>query len=225
MTNRSFGHWEFHWSFGFGHWSFSPHVPKSPPPKALQDFLPDATGNGRRSSASLARPPSFITSREIRTPIFEHSELFHRGVGETTDIVHKETYHLRRPRRSSSLSARKEPPASCAVIENGLVNDAGARAKVYYLGPNFRYERPAAGRLRQSPPVRRRSLRHCRAGTGCRVHPAADGFLPPLRCERPRPAHQQPGRSRKQSSAIATRWSHSSRRKQEQAQRRFAAAT
>src|SRR5258707_8600120 len=80
---------------------------------------------------------------EIRTPIFEHSELFHRGVGETSDIVSKETYTFA-DRENRSLTLRPEGTAGVvrAVIESGSLNDQGARLKVFYLGPNFRYERP-----------------------------------------------------------------------------------
>src|SRR5882672_9148097 len=88
--------------------------------------------------------------QEIRTPIFEHSELFHRGVGETSDIVHKETYTFK-DRGDRSITLRPEGTAGAirAAIEHGLIAQEGARAKIYYIGANFRYERPASGRLRQ----------------------------------------------------------------------------
>src|SRR6185295_15720307 len=87
---------------------------------------------------------------EIRTPILERSELFHRGVGETSDIVHKETFTFN-DRGGESMTLRPEGTAGVvrAMIEHGFLNDQGARAKVYYIGPNFRYERPQKGRLRQ----------------------------------------------------------------------------
>src|SRR5581483_5035952 len=85
---------------------------------------------------------------EIRTPTFEHSELFHRGVGETSDVVHKETYTFI-DRGDRSITLRPEGTAGTvrAVIENGLIAQEGSRVKVYYIGSNFRYERPASGRL------------------------------------------------------------------------------
>ncbi len=88
--------------------------------------------------------------QEIRTPVFEHSELFHRGVGETSDIVHKETYTFN-DRSDRSITLRPEGTAGTvrAAIEHGLIAQEGSRAKVYYFGPNFRYERPASGRLRE----------------------------------------------------------------------------
>src|SRR5439155_10197564 len=87
---------------------------------------------------------------EIRTPIFESSELFHRGVGETTDIVSKETYDFT-DREDRPMTLRPEGTAGVvrAVIEAGLLNDQGARVKVFYIGPNFRYEKPQKGRYRQ----------------------------------------------------------------------------
>jgi histidyl-tRNA synthetase len=88
--------------------------------------------------------------QEIRTPTMEHSELFHRGVGETTDIVHKETFTFK-DRGGDSMTLRPEGTAGVvrAAIEHGLIAQEGSRAKVYYIGPNFRYERPQKGRLRQ----------------------------------------------------------------------------
>ncbi|HWE01099.1 MAG TPA: histidine--tRNA ligase [Tepidisphaeraceae bacterium] len=87
---------------------------------------------------------------EIRTPVFEHTELFHRGVGEASDIVNKEMYTFD-DRGQRSITLRPEGTAGVvrAMIESGAFNDQGARAKVYYIGANFRYERPASGRLRQ----------------------------------------------------------------------------
>lgn len=86
---------------------------------------------------------------ELRTPVFEHTELFTRGVGETTDVVEKEMYTFTdKGGRSLTLRAEGTAPAVRAYLENRL--DAGPQpAKVYYVGPIFRYERPQAGRLRQ----------------------------------------------------------------------------
>src|SRR5438477_4619398 len=119
-------------------------------PKGTIDLLPDVTPRWQaieRIARDIAQLYHFA---EIRTPIFEHSELFHRGVGETTDIVSKETYTFG-DRENRSLTLRPEGTAGVvrAVIEAGLLNDQGARVKVFYLGPIFRYERPQKGRLRQ----------------------------------------------------------------------------
>ena len=118
-------------------------------PKGTQDLLPAVTPQWQAVERIARETAELYHFAEIRTPIFEHSELFHRGVGETTDIVHKETYTFD-DRGGRSLTLRPEGTAGVvrAVIENGLVNDAGARLKLFYIGAYFRYERPAAGRYR-----------------------------------------------------------------------------
>src|SRR5256885_192423 len=119
-------------------------------PKGTIDLLPDVTPKWQTVERIARETAELYHFAEIRTPIFEHSELFHRGVGETTDIVSKETYTFP-DRENRSLTLRPEGTAGVAraVIENGLLNDQGARVKVFYLGPIFRYERPQKGRLRQ----------------------------------------------------------------------------
>ena len=86
----------------------------------------------------------------IRTPIFESSELFHRGIGETTDIVTKETYDFI-DRGERHLSLRPEGTAGVcrSYIENKMYGDAAQPAKVYYNGTMYRYERPQSGRDRE----------------------------------------------------------------------------
>jgi histidyl-tRNA synthetase len=119
-------------------------------PKGTADVLPaqarrwQAVENFARVSAEL------FGFGEIRTPIFEHTELFHRGVGEASDIVQKETYTFE-DRGGRSITLRPEGTAGVvrAMIEHSLLADQGARAKVYYLGSNFRFERPQSGRLRE----------------------------------------------------------------------------
>lgn len=86
----------------------------------------------------------------IRTPIFESSELFHRGIGETTDIVTKETYDFI-DRGERHLSLRPEGTAGVcrSYIENKMYGDATQPVKVYYNGTMYRYERPQSGRDRE----------------------------------------------------------------------------
>jgi histidyl-tRNA synthetase len=86
---------------------------------------------------------------EIRTPIFEHTELFQRGVGETTDIVEKEMFTFS-DRAGRSLTLRPEGTASVvrAYLEHNLAGSGGL-SKLYYYGPMFRCEAPQAGRFRQ----------------------------------------------------------------------------
>src|SRR5438477_6620348 len=119
-------------------------------PKGVVDILREQTGKWQTIERIARETAELYHFGEIRIPIFEHSELFHRGVGETTDIVSKETYTFP-DRENRSLTLRPEGTAGVvrAVIENGLLNDQGARVKVFYLGPIFRYERPQKGRLRQ----------------------------------------------------------------------------
>ncbi|HEX7063801.1 MAG TPA: histidine--tRNA ligase [Bacillales bacterium] len=88
--------------------------------------------------------------QEIRTPMFEHTELFQRGVGDTTDIVQKEMYTFK-DRSERSLTLRPEGTASVvrAFIDNKLFGQPQQPTKLFYLGPMFRYERPQKGRMRQ----------------------------------------------------------------------------
>ena len=119
-------------------------------PKGTKDILPEESARWQTVERIAREVATLYHFDEIRTPIFEHSELFHRGVGETTDIVSKETYTFP-DRENRSLTLRPEGTAGVvrAVIEAGLLNDLGARVKVFYLGPNFRYEKPQKGRYRQ----------------------------------------------------------------------------
>ena len=86
---------------------------------------------------------------EIRTPIFEATELFKRSVGESTDVVQKEMYTFD-DKGGRSITLRPEGTASVAraFIENSFIN-LGSPVKLFYMGPMFRYEKPQAGRLRQ----------------------------------------------------------------------------
>src|SRR5881628_1960609 len=119
-------------------------------PKGVVDILPEQTGKWQTIERIARETAELYHFGEIRIPIFEHSELFHRGVGETTDIVSKETYTFAdRDNRSITLRPEGTAGVARAVIEAGLLNDPGARVKVFYLGPNFRYEKPQKGRYRQ----------------------------------------------------------------------------
>jgi len=118
-------------------------------PRGTQDILPDRTPAWERVEGAFREVLERYGFGEIRTPVFEHTELFLRGVGESTDIVQKEMYTFT-DRKGRSLTLRPEGTASVAraFVEHKLY--AGPRPwKVYYLGPMFRYERPQAGRYRQ----------------------------------------------------------------------------
>ena len=86
----------------------------------------------------------------MRTPIFEASELYHRGVGETTDIVSKETYDFK-DRGERNMTLRPEGTAGIvrSYIENKMYGNPNQPVKAWYYGPMFRYERPQAGRYRE----------------------------------------------------------------------------
>ena len=86
----------------------------------------------------------------FRTPIFEASELFHRGVGETSDIVTKETYDFK-DRADRDMTLRPEGTAGIvrSFIENKLYGNHSVPVKAWYFGPMFRYERPQSGRFRE----------------------------------------------------------------------------
>ena len=86
----------------------------------------------------------------FRTPVFESSNLFHRGVGETTDIVTKETYDFK-DRGNRDLTLRPEGTAGIvrSFIENKMYGNHGIPVKAWYYGPMYRYERPQSGRFRE----------------------------------------------------------------------------
>jgi histidyl-tRNA synthetase len=118
--------------------------------KGFEDALPADTWKWQAVEAAARESAQLFHFQEIRTPVIEDANLFHRGVGETSDIVRKETYTFK-DRDGSEVTLRPEGTAGVvrAVIEGGLLDDQGARVKVYYLSSNFRHERPQKGRVRQ----------------------------------------------------------------------------
>ncbi len=118
-------------------------------PRGTNDFLPDQTAKWQAVEALLHTMCREYGYGEIRTPLFEDTELFARGVGDSTDIVQKEMYTFA-DHAGRSLTLRPENTAAVcrAFLENKLYA-AGQPVKLYYLGPMFRYERPQAGRYRQ----------------------------------------------------------------------------
>ncbi|HIW35252.1 MAG TPA: histidine--tRNA ligase [Candidatus Paenibacillus intestinavium] len=119
---------------------------KSP---GTQDILPGSVEKWQFVEQKAREICSRYNFREIRTPIFESTELFQRGVGETTDIVEKEMYTFI-DRGDRSLTLRPEGTAGVvrSFVENKLFGEPDL-TKLYYMGPMFRYERPQAGRYRQ----------------------------------------------------------------------------
>ena len=118
--------------------------------KGTQDILPQDIRRWQQLEQVIRQVTRLYNYTEIRTPIFEASELFHRGVGESTDIVKKETYDFT-DRGGRALTLRPEGTASIirSVIENKLHSSLPLPLKLYYYGPMFRYERPQKGRQRQ----------------------------------------------------------------------------
>jgi histidyl-tRNA synthetase len=119
-------------------------------PKGFEDILPDQSWKWQHVEHVARETAELFRFQEIRTPVLEHSALFHRGVGETSDIVHKETFTFT-DRGGESMTMRPEGTAGVvrAAIEHNLLGQEGARAKLWYLTSNFRYERPQKGRVRQ----------------------------------------------------------------------------
>lgn len=118
-------------------------------PKGTKDMLPSDAYKWHYVENIFRELSKNFGVREIRTPIFEHTELFLRGVGETTDIVQKEMYTFEdKGSRSITLKPEGTAPAVRAFIENRLFNEAQP-TKLFYITPCFRYEKAQKGRYRQ----------------------------------------------------------------------------
>ena len=118
-------------------------------PKGTKDVLPSDSYKWQYVEGMAREVAQKFNLKEIRTPVFEHTELFLRGVGDTTDIVTKEMYTFKdKGDRSITLKPEGTAGAVRSFIENGLANGV-LPAKMYYITPAFRYERPQAGRLRE----------------------------------------------------------------------------
>lgn len=134
-------------------------------PKGTKDVLPNDAGRWQALEQAFRDKAELFGYRELRTPVFEHTELFLRGVGETTDVVQKEMYtFLDKGGRSVTLKPEGTAGAVRAFIEHGLYNQP-LPLKLYYFTPVFRYERPQSGRLREHHQF------------GVEVFGAADSFL------------------------------------------------
>lgn len=118
-------------------------------PRGTNDILPGEVEKWQYIEKIIRQVCREYDYQEIRTPIFEHTELFQRGVGETTDIVEKEMYtFLDRGKRSITLRPEGTASAVRAYLEDKLYVQAQP-VKLFYTGPMFRYDRPQAGRFRQ----------------------------------------------------------------------------
>ncbi|MFD1736702.1 histidine--tRNA ligase [Bacillus salitolerans] len=119
-------------------------------PRGTQDILPGDVERWQYVEGKARQICKNYNYKEIRTPIFEHTDLFKRGVGDTTDIVQKEMYTFD-DRGGRSITLRPEGTAAVvrSFVENKLYGLPDQPTKLYYIGPMFRYERPQSGRFRQ----------------------------------------------------------------------------
>jgi histidyl-tRNA synthetase len=119
-------------------------------PKGMKDILPPESARWRAMEDAMRRAALLAGYREIRTPVLEHTELFSRAAGETSDVVRKEMYtFLDKGERSVTLKPESTAGSVRAFLESGLYAQALPQ-KLYYLNaPHFRYEAPQSGRLRE----------------------------------------------------------------------------
>lgn len=119
-------------------------------PRGTYDILPADIHKWHYVERILKDVCERYNYKEIRTPIFESTELFVRGVGESTDIVTKEMYtFLDKGNRSMTLRPEGTAPVARSYVQNKLYADPNQLTKLYYMGPMFRYERMQKGRYRQ----------------------------------------------------------------------------
>lgn len=117
--------------------------------KGTKDVLPNESYKNQYIEATCLGVAENFGYKEMRTPVFEHTELFQRGVGDTTDVVQKEMYTFDdKGGRSITLRPEGTAGAARAFLENGLSNEALPQ-KICYLASCYRYEKPQAGRLRE----------------------------------------------------------------------------
>ena len=118
-------------------------------PKGTVDIVPGKSEKWQLMEDVFRSEAELNGFREVRTPVFEHTELFLRGVGDTTDVVEKQMYTFE-DKGGRSITLRPEGTAGAvrAMLENGLYNE-GYPVKLYYLTSCYRYEKPQAGRLRE----------------------------------------------------------------------------
>lgn len=118
-------------------------------PKGTKDVLPNQSYKWQYVEDAAREVARVFNYKEVRTPVFEHTELFQRGVGETTDVVNKEMYtFLDKGGRSMTLKPEGTAGVARMFIENGLASSP-MPVKTFYITPAFRYENPQAGRLRE----------------------------------------------------------------------------
>lgn len=118
-------------------------------PRGTKDILPEEIYKWQYIEKKFRDICENFGYGEIRTPVFEHTELFERGVGETTDVVQKEMYTFK---DKGDRSITLKPEGTASVVRSYIENKTYSKenlSKLYYITPCFRYERPQAGRLRE----------------------------------------------------------------------------
>ncbi len=119
-------------------------------PRGTEDLLPEDSRKWQVIENTLKELSEKYHYKEIRTPMFERTELFQRGVGDTTDIVQKEMYTFKdRGGRSLTLRPEGTAPVARSYVQHKMHGLPEQPTKLYYIGPMFRYERPQQGRTRQ----------------------------------------------------------------------------
>lgn len=119
-------------------------------PRGTVDILPENARKWQYIESKMKDVCDRFHFEEIRTPLFEHTEVFQRGVGDSTDIVQKEMYTFEdRGGRSLTLRPEGTSPVVRAFVENKLFGNPNQPVKLYYFAQMFRYERPQKGRMRQ----------------------------------------------------------------------------
>lgn len=150
-------------------------------PKGTKDVLPSQSYKWQYVEGAARAVAQAFNFKEIRTPVFEHTELFQRGVGQTTDVVNKEMYtFLDKAGRSVTLKPEGTAGAARLFIENGLASTP-MPLKAFYITPCFRYENPQAGRLREFHQFGIEVFGSKEAAADAEVISAADMFLKRLK--------------------------------------------
>ena len=172
--------------------------------RGTRDLLPEESRRWQKLESIFRKKCETYRYGEIRLPIFEHTELFLRGIGETTDVVGKEMYTFE-DRAGRSITLRPEYTASVvrAYLENKLYGLPDQPVKLCFFGPMFRYDKPQAGRLRQFHQIDIEVIGSANASSDAEIITFAHEFLSELGlsdlklyinsvgCPKCRPAYQE----------------------------------
>jgi histidyl-tRNA synthetase len=125
-------------------------------PRGTKDILPSEIHKWQYLEQAIKKVTNLFSYQELRTPIFEHLEVFSRSIGEQTDIVNKEMYVFEKKTNADSNKKQElfalRPEMTAALVRSAIEHNLSAQGQIqrlWYYGPFFRYERPQAGRYRQ----------------------------------------------------------------------------